>query len=73
MSMNDPEVIEFRETFKNRKNGKKRQNVRKFITPDQTVILSEAKDCGFNMLSQIDLLPFDRPFQYIYVLYKPAN
>jgi SAM-dependent methyltransferase len=73
MIMNDPEVIELRETFKNRKNGKKRQNVRKFITPDQTVILSEAKDCGFNMLSQIDLLPFDRPFQYIYVLYKPAN
>jgi SAM-dependent methyltransferase len=73
MIMNDPEIIELRETFKNRKNGKKRQNVRKFMTPDQTVILSEAKDCGFNMLSQIDLLPFDRPFQYIYVLYKPAN
>jgi SAM-dependent methyltransferase len=73
MIMNDPDMIEFRETFKNRKNGKKRQNVRKFMTPDQTVILSEAKDCGFNMLSQIDLLPFDRPFQYIYVLYKPAN
>ena len=73
MIMNDPEIIELRETFKNRKNGKKRQNVRKFMTPDQTVILSEAKDCGFNMLSQIDLLPFDRPFQYIYILYKPAN
>jgi SAM-dependent methyltransferase len=73
MTMNDPEVIEFRETFKNRKNGKKRQNVRLFTTPDQTVILGEAKDSGFNMLSQIDLLPFDRPFQYIYVLYKPAN
>jgi len=73
MVMNDPEVIEFREIFKNRKNGKKRQNVRKFTTPDQTVILSEAKDAGFNMLSQVDLLPFDRPFQYIYILYKPAN
>ena len=73
MIMNDPDVIEFRETFKNRKNGKKRQNIRLFTTPDQTVILSEAKDSGFNMLSQIDLLPFDRPFQYIYVLYKPAN
>lgn len=73
MIMADPDVIELRETFKNRKNGKKRQNVQKFITPDQSVILSEAKDCGFNMLSQFDLLPYDRPFQYIYMLYKPAN
>ena len=73
MFMNDPDSIELRETFKNRKNGKKRQNVQKFITPDQTVILSEAKDSGFNMLSQFDLLPYDKPFQYIYILYKPAN
>jgi SAM-dependent methyltransferase len=73
MIMNDPEVIELRETFKNRKNGKKRQNVRKFSTPDQSIVLSEAKDSGFNMLAQIDLLPHDRPFQYIYILYKPAN
>jgi hypothetical protein len=71
--MHDPDNIELRETFKNRKNGKKRQNIQKFITPDQTVILSEAKDSGFNMLSQFDLLPYDRPFQYIYILYKPAN
>ena len=73
MVMRDPEYIELRETFKNRKNGKKRQNVQKFNTPDQTLILSEAKDSGFNMLSQLDLIPYDRPFQYIYILYKPAN
>jgi SAM-dependent methyltransferase len=73
MLMKDPENIELRETFKNRKNGKKRQNVQMFYTPDQSLILSEAKDSGFNMLSQFDLLPYDRPFQYIYVLYKPAN
>ena len=71
--MNDPDNIELRETFKNRKNGKKRQNVHKFITPDQTVILSEAKDYGFNMLSQFDLLPYDKPLQYIYILYKPTT
>jgi SAM-dependent methyltransferase len=73
MLMKDPENIELRETFKNRKNGKKRQNVQMFYTPDQSLILSEAKDSGFNMLSQFDLLPYDRPFQYIYVLYKPSN
>lgn len=73
MLMDDTESITLRETFKNRKNGMKRQNIQKFTTPDQSVILSEAKDVGFNMLSQFDLIPFNRPFQYIYVLYKPAN
>ena len=38
-----------------------------------SIILSEIKDCGFNMLSQFDLVSYDKPFQYIYVLYKPAN
>ena len=73
MIMADPEVIELRETFKNRKNGKKRQNVQKFITPDQSVILSEAKDCGFNMLSQYNLMSNNMPYQFLYILYKPAN
>lgn len=73
ISMNDPNLIELRETFKNRKTGKRRQNLQNFYTPDQSIILSEAKDCGFNMLAQYDLLPYDRPFQYVYLLYKPAN
>ena len=67
------EKIELRETFKNRKNGNKRQNVQNFYTPDQTIILSEIKDSGFNMLAQYDLLPYNKPFQYIYILYKPSN
>jgi SAM-dependent methyltransferase len=73
MSVNDPEKIELREIFKNRKNGNKRQNVQNFYTPDQTIILSEIKDSGFNMLAQYDLIPYNKPFQYIYILYKPAN
>jgi SAM-dependent methyltransferase len=73
MKMSDPSAIEMRETFKNRKNGKRRQNVQVFNAPDQSIILSEAKDCGFNMLAQNDLLPYKKPFQYIYILYKPAN
>ena len=73
MSMTDPNVIELKETFKNKKNGKRRQNLQNFYTPDQSIILSEAKDCGFNMLAQYDLLPYNRPFQYVYLLYKPAN
>jgi hypothetical protein len=73
MKMSEPSAIEMRETFKNRKTGKRRQNVQMFNSPDQSIILSEAKDCGFNMLAQNDLLPYKKPFQYIYILYKPAN
>jgi len=73
MSMSDPNVIKLKETFKNRKTGKRRQNLQNFYTPDQSIILSEAKDCGFNMLAQYDLMPYNRPFQYVYILYKPAN
>jgi SAM-dependent methyltransferase len=73
MAMNSPEQITLKEIFKNRKTGMKRQNVQIFNTPDQAIILSEAKDAGFNMLSQFDLIPYNRPFQYIYMLYKPAN
>ncbi len=73
MLMSDPNVITLKETFKNRKNGKRRQNLKNFYTPDQSIILSEAKDCGFNMLAQYDLMPYNRPFQYVYILYKPAN
>ena len=73
MSMSDPNIIRLKETFKNRKNGKRRQNLQNFYSPDQSIILSEAKDCGFNMLAQYDLAPYSRPFQYVYILYKPAN
>ena len=75
ISMNtyDPDMIEMYEVFTNKKTGKKYNKTTNFYTPDQSIILSEAKDCGFNMLSQYNLMSNNKPYQFLYILYKPAN
>ena len=44
------------ETFKYKKNGNVRKNEHKLYMPTQTKILSLAKETGFILLSQIDML-----------------
>jgi SAM-dependent methyltransferase len=73
MNTYDPEMIEMYEVFTNNKTGKKYNKTSNFYTPDQSIILSEAKDCGFNMLSQYNLMSHNKPYQFLYILYKPAN
>jgi SAM-dependent methyltransferase len=73
MNTYDPDMIEMYEVFTNKKTGKKYNKTTNFYTPDQSVILSEAKDCGFNMLSQYNLMSNNKPYQFLYILYKPAN
>jgi hypothetical protein len=60
------------ETMKD-KQGKVRKNVRSMKMTGQKIIIGEAKDAGFMMLSQYDLLKNQREYQYIYILYKPSN
>lgn len=60
------------ETMKD-KRGKVRKNVRSMKMTGQKIIIGEAKDAGFMMLSQYDLLKNQREYQYIYILYKPSN
>lgn len=55
------------------KRGKVRKNVRSMKMTGQKIIIGEAKDAGFMMLSQYDLLKNQREYQYIYILYKPSN
>ena len=55
------------------KQGKVRKNVRSMKMTGQKIIIGEAKDAGFMMLSQYDLLKNQREYQYIYILYKPSN
>jgi predicted methyltransferase len=59
--------------FTNKKSGKKYNKTTNFYTPDQSVILSEAKDTGFNMLAQYNLMANNKPYQFLYILYKPSN
>ena len=73
MNTYDPDMIEMYQVFTNKKTGKKYNKTTNFYTPDQSIILSEAKDCGFNMLSQYNLMSNNMPYQFLYILYKPAN
>jgi SAM-dependent methyltransferase len=60
------------ETMKD-KRGKVRKNIRSMNMTGQKIIIGEAKDAGFMMLSQYDLIKNQREYQYIYILYKPSN
>ena len=60
------------ETMKDRR-GKVRKNVRSLRMSGQKIIIGEAKDSGFTMLGQYDLIKSQREYQYIYILYKPSN
>jgi len=72
MILGEDNNIEFQENFKNRKDGRISQQIRKVQFPDMKLILSEAKDAGFNMLSQLDLISLNKPYQYLFILYKPS-
>lgn len=60
------------ETMKDRR-GKVRKNIRSLRMSGQKLIIGEAKDAGFTMLGQYDLIKSQREYQYIYILYKPSN
>lgn len=60
------------ETMKDRR-GKVRKNIRSLQMSGQKIIIGEAKDAGFTMLGQYDLIKSQREYQYIYILYKPGN
>ena len=70
--MNTNETAKIIETMKD-KQGKVRKNIRSMKMTGQKIIIGEAKDAGFMMLSQYDLLKNQREYQYIYILYKPSN
>ena len=61
----------FDEVFKNTKTGEVRKNNHKFYMPTQKDVLSKAKDVGFILLSQSDMMKCQYMSQYIYVLQRP--
>lgn len=60
-----------KETFKNKKNGNIRQNNHELYMPSQATILGMAKDAGFIMDAQIDMIRCQYDSQYLYILQKP--
>jgi len=61
----------FKEIFTDKNTGKVRENHHTFYMPEQKDILNMAKDAGFIMIAQIDLIKVGYDFQYIYILQKP--
>ena len=51
--------------------GKVRKNVHQLFMPPQKEILRLAKEAGFILEGQIDLMPVKYDNQYLYILYKP--
>lgn len=61
----------YKEIFTDKATGKVRENHHTFYMPEQKDILNMAKEAGFIMISQIDLIKIGYDFQYIYILQKP--
>jgi SAM-dependent methyltransferase len=61
-----------RETFKPYKKGLIRQNEHKFYMPTQAAVLALAKEAGFIIYAQIDLVRCQYGNQFIYILQKPS-
>lgn len=59
------------EQFKNTKTGDVRKNEHKLYMPTQKYVLSVAKDTGFILHSQTDMMRCQYETQYIYILQKP--
>jgi len=69
---NNNDGVKIIETMKDRR-GKMRKNIRSLKMTGQKIIIGDAKDAGFSMLGQYDLVKSQREYQYIYILYKPSN
>ena len=65
------EVFKFKS--KNVENGKRkmRRNEHKFYMPTQKQILNMAKQVGFIVLAEVDMMKCQYSHQYIYILQKP--
>ena len=61
----------YKEIFTDKDTGKVRENHHTFYMPEQKEILNMARDAGFIMIAQIDLIKVGYDFQYIYILQKP--
>ena len=60
------------ETFKPfKKGGQIRKNEHKFYMPSQAKVLAMAKEAGFILFSQTDMIKCQYAHQFLYVLQKP--
>jgi len=64
-------LAEFQETFKDDATGNVRQHKHKLYMTSQKHILGLAKNIGFILKGNIDMISTQYQYQYLYILYKP--
>tara|TARA_Y100000817_G_scaffold202109_1_gene158235 strand:- start:4131 stop:5057 length:927 start_codon:yes stop_codon:yes gene_type:complete len=69
----DKNMAMFSETMTDDATGHVRQNEHIFYMPPQKRILSLAKQVGFKLLGNIDMVSCQYEYQYIYILQKPER
>jgi len=69
----DKNMAMFSETMTDDATGHVRQNEHVFFMPTQKRILSLAKQIGFKVLGNIDMVSCQYEYQYIYILQKPER
>ena len=71
-NLNGPNDATLKETFRNKQNGSIRKNEHHFYMEPQKTILAIAKNAGFILISQTEMIGCQHDDQYIYVLQKPT-
>lgn len=66
------DLARYKEIFTDDNTKKVRQNEHVLYMQTQKEILGEARDAGFLVLAQIDLLSVSYDYQYVYILQKPT-
>ena len=66
------DIAIFNEVFKDNKSGHIRKHEHKFYMPTQKEILAEARDTGFILLAQEEMVDCNYDNHFIYILQKPS-
>jgi SAM-dependent methyltransferase len=66
------DIAIFNETFKDNQSGHIRKHEHKFYMPTQKEILAKARDTGFILLAQEEMVDCDYDNHFIYILQKPT-
>jgi len=71
-STGEKNIAKFTEKFTDDKTGKVRENVHTYYMPTNREILDIAKEAGFTVTGQVDLVHILNEYQYLFILKKVA-
>lgn len=71
-STGEKNIAKFVEKFTDDKTGKVRENIHTYYMPTNREMLDIAKEVGFTVTGQVDLVHVLNEYQYLFILKKPA-